>query len=134
MDNLSIKQRSANMRAVKSCNTEPEKIVRRLSHKLGYRFRLQASNLPCKPDIVFPGRRKVIFVHGCFWHHHSCKHGSQTPKTNTSFWREKITKNVERDTKDLTRLRKAGWRVLVVWECQTKTPNKLASRLERFLA
>jgi len=133
MDNLSRERRSANMRAVRGRDTEPERVVRRLAHGLGYRFRLHGSGLPGKPDLVFAGRRKVIFVHGCFWHRHDCKHGLQTPKTNTNFWATKIAKNVERDAENVRRLKKAGWRSLVVWECETKTQDKLASRLLRFL-
>jgi DNA mismatch endonuclease (patch repair protein) len=133
MDNLSTERRSANMRAVRSRNTQPEKLVRRVSHGLGYRFRLHVSSLPGRPDLVFPGRRKVIFVHGCFWHHHNCKHGSQTPKTNTAFWETKIAGNVRRDAENTKRLKREGWRCLVVWECETKRQDKLASRLRRFL-
>ncbi|MGB8768255.1 MAG: DNA mismatch endonuclease Vsr [Candidatus Korobacteraceae bacterium] len=134
MDNLSTQRRSANMRAVRSCDTQPERVVRRVSHGLGYRFRLHVDSLPGRPDLVFAGRRKVIFVHGCFWHHHSCKHGAQTPKTNTAFWTTKIAKNVKRDAETLLRLKAAGWRSLVVWECETKTQERLAARLRRFLA
>ncbi|MGH9513070.1 MAG: very short patch repair endonuclease [Terriglobales bacterium] len=134
VDNLSSELRSANMRAVRSRDTRPEKLVRRISHRMGYRFRLHASTLPGRPDLVFPSRHKAIFVHGCFWHRHPCKHGSQRPKTNAAFWTMKIDGNVERDAENFKRLRKAGWRSLVVWECETKQPEKLASRIRRFLA
>src|SRR5271169_4334001 len=102
--------RSRTMRAVKSTNTKPEIVVRRLVHALGYRFRLYRKDLPGSPDLVFPGRRKVIFVHGCFWHRHNCKHGSQTPKTNTAFWVTKIAGNVNRDAENSRRLKREGWR------------------------
>lgn len=133
MDNLSPAARSANMSAVKGGNTAPEMIVRRLCHGLGYRFRLHVSQLSGKPDLVFARRRKVVFVHGCFWHRHDCKHGRQIPKTNARFWRAKIGKNVERDAKNVRLLRAAGWRSLIVWECETKALDRLAIRLRRFL-
>lgn len=133
MDHLSPESRSANMRAVKNRDTEPERIVRKLSYSLGYRFRLHDSKLPCKPDVVFRARRKAIFVHGCFWHHHNCRHGLQIPKTNTAFWKKKIAKNVERDAKAIRSLRKIGWRSLVIWECETRIPSRLVPRLRRFL-
>jgi len=132
-DTLSKKQRSANMRAVKSRDTKPETLVRRMSHGMGYRFRLHRKDLPGSPDLVFPSRRKVIFVNGCFWHGHKCRRGSQTPKTNTAFWKAKIAGNVRRDTEQLMRLNESGWRCLVVWECETKKQDRLASRLRRFL-
>ena len=133
MDNLSRERRSANMRAVLSRNTKPEKVVRRSSHAMGCRFRLHDPRLPGKPDLVFPSRRKVIFVNGCFWHRHACRHGSQIPKTNTAFWARKISRNVERDKENRTRLKETGWRSLVVWECEINSTDKLASRLRRFL-
>jgi DNA mismatch endonuclease (patch repair protein) len=133
MDNLSTECRSANMRAVRSRDTQPEKLVRRLSYGLGYRYRLHTASLPGKPDLVFPGRRKVIFVHGCFWHRHNCKHGLQRPKTNTAFWAAKIAGNVRRDAENCKRLKREGWRWLIVWECETKRQDKLASRIRRFL-
>ena len=94
-------QRSRTMRAVKFRDTEPELTVRRLLHRMGYRFRLQRKDLPGKPDIVFGPRRKVIFVHGCFWHGHSCKRGSRMPKTNVEYWETKITRNVERHSRQI---------------------------------
>ncbi len=133
MDNLSPERRSANMQAVKGRNTGPELIVRRLSHSLGYRFRLHASKLPGTPDLVFSGRQKVIFVHGCFWHRHRCKHGSQVPKTNKAFWKRKIAGNVKRDAENLRRLRADGWHWMIVWECETKVPGRLSARIRRFL-
>ncbi len=133
MDNLSAERRSANMRAVKARNTRPELIVRRMSHSFGYRFRLHVSCLPGKPDLVFPLRRKVIFVNGCFWHHHHCKHGQQVPSTNRAFWKQKIAGNTKRDIENLRLLKEEGWRCMTIWECETKSPNKLAARIRRFL-
>lgn len=133
MDNLSPERRSANMRAVRNRNTRPEIVVRRVSHALGYRFRVHVSKLPGKPDLVFASRYKVIFVHGCFWHRHGCKHGLQVPKTNTEFWEKKIKRNMQRDRVDVQRLRKIGWRSLIIWECQTKNLEKLEGKLRRFL-
>jgi DNA mismatch endonuclease, patch repair protein len=121
------------MRAVKSRDTTPERLVRQVSHGMGYRFRLHRKDLPGKPDLVFPSRRKVIFIHGCFWHGHKCKRGSQKPKTNAIFWATKIAGNVRRDAEQLRRLNKSGWRCLVIWECETKKKDRLASRLLRFL-
>jgi DNA mismatch endonuclease, patch repair protein len=131
-DRLSKERRSANMRAVKDRDTGPEMIVRRLAHRMGYRFRLHRADLPGKPDLVFPARRAVIFVHGCFWHGHHCKRGA-APVTNTAFWAPKLAKNAARDAVQRARLRRDGWRSLVVWECQIKDERKLASRLRRFL-
>ena len=127
------KERSANMRAVKGRDTGPELIVRRLAHRIGYRFRLHRADLPGKPDLAFPGRRAVIFVHGCFWHGHSCKRGSVRPKANAAFWAAKLGRNVERDTSQLSRLKAAGWRALVLWECELKDAGRLAARIMRFL-
>jgi len=126
-------QRSKTMRAVKGKDTKPELFVRRLLHRNGYRYRLHRSDLPGKPDLVFPGRRKVIFVHGCFWHGHHCKRGDREPKTNVSYWRPKIARNRERDERNKARLQDMGWNVLVVWECEVKPAGKLEKRLREFL-
>lgn len=132
-DNLSKARRSANMRAVRSQDTRPEICVRQVAHALGYRFRLHRSELPGKPDIVFIGKRKAIFVHGCFWHQHKgCKRASM-PQSNVNFWRIKLTRNVTRDADQLRSLKAVGWTALVVWECETKDKIKLAKRLSRFL-
>jgi len=120
------------MRAVKGRNTAPEKLVRRVIDRMGYRFRLCCSDLPGTPDIVVPIRRVAIFVHGCFWHGHPCKRGA-LPKTNTEFWKRKIAGNITRDKRQARRLRSLGWRVLNVWQCQTKDENRLVIRLRRFL-
>jgi DNA mismatch endonuclease (patch repair protein) len=133
MDRLSPKQRSALMARVRGKNTRPEMIVRRMAHKMKFRFRLHRSDLPGKPDLVFPGRRKVIFVHGCFWHRHSCPDGRSTPATRTKYWNAKFARNKARDVKSRKALRKQGWDVLVIWECQTRRPEWLRGRLSKFL-
>ena len=97
------------MRAVKGRDTKPEMTVRRLLHRMGYRYRLHRKDLPGKPDIVFGPRRKVIFVHGCFWHGHSCKRGSRVPKSNAEYWKEKIARNIERHSDQLDELTADGW-------------------------
>jgi DNA mismatch endonuclease (patch repair protein) len=124
--------RSANMRAIRSTGMRPELAVRRLVHGLGYRYRLHRRTLPGTPDMVFPGRRKVIFVHGCFWHGHSCKLG-HVPKSNLGYWGPKLERNRTRDEKSLKSLKADGWKVLVIWECKTNEPN-LKKQLIRFLA
>lgn len=125
--------RSRVMRAVKSCNTRPEKQVRSMLHRLGFRFRLHQSDLPGKPDIVLPRYRAVVLVHGCFFHVHSCRRGLREPKTNVSYWRQKRSRNVQRDRQTYRHLRAAGWKVLVVWECQLAKPDTVALRLQREL-
>lgn len=126
-------ERSRVMRAVKATDTGPEMVVRRMLYKLGYRYRLHRKDLPGKPDLVFPGRKAVIFVHGCFWHGHDCKRGARTPKTNTKYWTEKIRRNVERDAQAIKDLEALGWRVLVVWECELKSLNKFQHKAQSFL-
>ena len=126
-------QRSRVMRAVKSRDTAPELAVRRLAHSLGYRYRLHRRDLPGTPDLVFPSRRKVVFVHGCFWHGHDCPRGDRMPKTNAEYWTTKIARNRERYERQQAELRLDGWRVLTVWECETRAREKLAARLRSFL-
>lgn len=125
--------RSAVMRAVKSRNTKPEMLVRRAAHALGYRFRLHRKDLPGSPDLVFPARRKVIFVHGCFWHGHDCPRGSRMPKTNADYWRAKIARNMARDERAREGLAALGWGTLTIWECELKKNERLAERLKSFL-
>jgi DNA mismatch endonuclease (patch repair protein) len=125
--------RSENMRRIRSKDTAPELMVRSLVHRLGYRFRLHRKDLPGKPDLVFPSRGKVIFVHGCFWHGHDCPSTARTPKTNTGYWVEKIRRNTERDVRHRSELNALGWDVLVVWECEIKDAEALSSRLTSFL-
>lgn len=123
------------MRAIRSKDTKPEMAVRRLAHAMGYRFRLHREDLPGKPDMVFPSRHAVIFVHGCFWHLHpdpDCK-GARRPKSNTDYWHPKLTRNQTRDAEHEAALLAEGWRVLVIWECQTKDETALKQRLLAFL-
>ena len=133
-DNLTPEQRKRNMSRIRSIHTEPEIIVRSLIHRLGFRFRLHVRHLPGKPDVVFPSHKKVVFVHGCFWHMHSCKYGQVVPKTNTDYWNAKRLGNVRRDKMHISSLKKQGWKVLVLWECYTrKRSPHLIRRLEKFL-
>jgi|SRR5215469_291029 len=131
-DIMSPETRSLLMARIKGKNTKPELAVRRLLHKLGYRYRLHVRDLPGCPDIVFARKRIVIFVHGCFWHRHSCGRAYQ-PKTRATFWRDKFRANVSRDSKSMRELSRLGWRYLVIWECQVSKPISLASKLQRFL-
>jgi DNA mismatch endonuclease (patch repair protein) len=125
--------RRALMARFRSKDTKPEIITRKILHALGYRFRLHRKDLPGKPDIVLPKHRAVIFVHGCFWHrHHGCR-TSVVPKTNPEFWQNKFDYNTTRDALAQEKLRGAGWRVLVVWECETKCKDALATKLKEFL-
>ena len=133
-DVFSIEKRSWVMSRVRGRETSPEIKVRSLTHKLGYRFRLHRKNLPGKPDLVFSFRKKVIFVHGCFWHGHDCPRGQRTPKTNTGYWVEKIRKNIERDAKSQSELQSLGWSVLVIWECEIKNLDKIACKINGYLS
>jgi DNA mismatch endonuclease, patch repair protein len=133
VDHIDPSRRSANMAAVKSKNTSPEIALRKLLHRLGYRYRLHLATLPGRPDIVFPARRKVIFVNGCFWHRHEgCKYTTM-PKTQVEFWEAKFLANRERDIRTLDALRSLGWEVAVVWQCQIKNPELLLPEIIRFL-
>jgi DNA mismatch endonuclease (patch repair protein) len=133
MDRLDKNRRSWNMGQIKGRNTAPEMAVRSMLHRAGYRFRLHRKDLPGKPDIVLPGRKTVIFVHGCFWHRHQGCKQCYTPKSNVDFWLAKFTGNIVRDQKNMEVLRKAGWRVVVVWECELGAPEKLQKRLWKLL-
>jgi DNA mismatch endonuclease, patch repair protein len=121
------------MRAVRAKDTKPEMTVRRLVHGLGYRYRLHRSDLPGKPDLAFAGRRKAIFVHGCFWHGHDCKRGARSPATNVAYWGTKIARNRARDAETMAALADAGWQTLVIWECETKDAAGVAGRVRAFL-
>lgn len=135
VDNVTKKVRSRMMGAIKSKNTSPELFIRSMVHRLGYRFRLHAKDLPGHPDLVFRSRKKVILVHGCFWHQHSsekCRDG-RMPKSNRSYWNPKLLKNTERDKRSLKELRALKWKVLTIWECETKNPERLARVLTKFL-
>lgn len=130
----SAAQRSFNMSRIGSRDTKPELIVRSIVHRMGFRFRLHRRDLPGKPDLVLPSRRKIIFVHGCFWHSHSCPYGRVTPATNSEFWKTKRSANTNRDRRNLRKLRADGWHVLVVWECWTKRiEDLLIPKLTAFL-
>ena len=121
------------MRQVKGRDTSPEKIVRSLLHRMGYRFRLQRDDLPGKPDIVLPRFKTVVFVNGCFWHRHSgCKRAT-TPATNVDYWQTKFERNVTRDARNQAELEKMGWRVVIVWECELKDKTTLEKRLDDYL-
>lgn len=128
-------QRRFNMSRIRSRNTKPEMIVRSMVHKMGYRYRLHNKKLPGKPDLTFAKRRKIIFVHGCFFHMHNCRYGEVVPSTNAKFWRTKRRGNVERDRKNVEALETNGWQVLVIWECMTKPTQigDLPTILENFL-
>jgi DNA mismatch endonuclease, patch repair protein len=133
MDSMTPEQRSKLMGRIRSRDTLPEKIVRSILHQLGYRFRLHSAELPGKPDIVLPRYGSVVFVHGCFWHRHKGCPYSYTPKTRTEFWQAKFESNVRRDQSVTRSLRRAGWQVIVVWECQLRYPDKVALRLNKRL-
>lgn len=132
-DIMSRAKRSALMSRIRGKNTGPEMAVRRVLHRLGYRYRTHARDLPGRPDIIFRSRRAAIFVHGCFWHRHSCGL-AYVPKTRHAFWRDKFLQTVRRDRLALRALKGAGWRVLVIWECQTEgSVARLKLRLKKFL-
>ena len=136
VDKISPSKRSLNMSAIKSTGMKPEMLVRSMVHRMGYRFRLHSKDLPGKPDLVFRSRKKVIFVHGCFWHQHrkvECLDGRQ-PKSNTNYWAKKLARNVERDASNTMELLALGWKVLVLWECEVLGANiALERRIRQFL-
>ena len=132
-DHVDSSKRSAMMAAVRSKNTSPELAVRKLIHSMGYRYRLHGSGLPGKPDLVFAGKRKVIFVHGCFWHRHRGCAKASTPKTRVDFWQTKFDRNVARDKKTVRSLKRLGWQVSTIWQCELKDAARVARRLNEFL-
>jgi DNA mismatch endonuclease, patch repair protein len=134
-DVLTPERRSENMRRIKSKGMKPEMMVRRLVHRMGYRYRLHSPALPGKPDLVFARRRKVIFVHGCFWHLHSDPNcpDRREPRSNQDYWVPKLERNRERDAEHIAALKEAGWSVLVIWECETGDLGKLARSVRAFL-
>jgi DNA mismatch endonuclease (patch repair protein) len=132
MDKLAPHERSALMSRVKAKDSRAERVVRSLAHCMGFRFRLHAPDLPGKPDLVFRSLGKIVFIHGCFWHGHNCRAGKNTPASNLSYWSRKLERNKVRDRRNAARLRRCGWGVMTVWECQTSSDN-LAERLRRFL-
>ncbi len=134
-DKISKERRSENMRRIRSKDMKPEMVVRSLSHRLGYRHRLHNKKLPGKPDLSYPGRKKVIFVHGCYWHQHGdpeCKI-SRRPKSNLEYWGPKLDRNVRRDAENQAKLQELGWGYMVIWECQTGDTEELARRMREFL-
>jgi DNA mismatch endonuclease, patch repair protein len=134
MDRISKERRSWNMSRIRACDTEPELVVRSLAHRLGLRFRLHRRNLPGKPDLVFPKFKTVVFVHGCFWHRHRHCCLAYSPKTNSAFWNAKFAQNKARDRRVRKELKLLGWRVLSVWECQTRHPLRLRSTLRKMFS
>lgn len=135
MDKLTPSQRSENMKRIKSRDMKPELAVRSLVHCMGYRFRLHGRDLPGRPDLVFRPRRKVIFVHGCFWHRHddpACS-DARLPKSNQEYWTAKLDRNKERDAANIALLRKSGWKALVIWECELRRQSAVERRVRKFL-
>lgn len=133
MDKLSPAERSAQMARVHCVDTGPEMAVRRMVHAMGFRYRLHAADLPGKPDLVFRRLGKIVFVHGCFWHGHSCRAGRNRPSSDQSYWITKLERNAARDRANIRQLRRAGWSVMTVWECHLKKPERVATRLKKFL-
>lgn len=133
MDHLTPEKHSWNMSRVRSENTKPEKAVRSMLHKMGYRFRLHRKDLPGSPDIVLPRYKTVIFVHGCYWHRHQGCNKASMPKTNVRFWKEKFKRNIQRDKLAQEELEKLGWTVIIVWTCELRNMESLYGRLEKSL-
>lgn len=132
MENTVVRRRT--MQAVHSKDTKPERAVRQLVTKLGYRYRLHRADLPGKPDLAFMRRRKVVFVHGCFWHGHNCARGIRQPKSNSEYWISKIARNRNRDAAHLKKLTADGWGYMVIWECELKRPASVLKRLTWFIS
>ena len=133
MDVLTKKQRSYCMSRIRKTDSAPELLVRQILHRLGYRFRLYRKDLPGCPDIVLPKYKKIIFVHGCWWHRHNCHLGRRTPKSRTKYWLPKLAANKKRDKENRSKLLKLGWKILVVWECQIKKPERITDKIISFL-
>ncbi|MHC2018695.1 very short patch repair endonuclease [Methylobacterium sp. CM6247] len=125
--------RTALMKKVRQRDTKPEIVVRRVAHALGFRFRLHRRDLPGSPDLVLPRHKVAVFVHGCFWHRHPGCRSASTPKANAEFWSDKFDRNVERDARKERELRALGWRVLIIWECDTRDAARVAERLSEFI-
>lgn len=132
-DRLSPQERSNHMRRIKKRDTKPELAVRRLAHSLGFRFRLHCRDLPGTPDLVFPRHRKAIWVHGCFWHQHEGCSLARQPKSRLAYWLPKLARNVERDRASRISMEAAGWKIMVIWECETRDREHLKGRLKDFL-
>jgi DNA mismatch endonuclease (patch repair protein) len=132
-DPLTPAQRSERMSRVRNKDTKPELVIRKLVWSLGYRYRLHSKKLPGRPDLVFPARKKVIFIHGCFWHQHENCRQYRMPRTRLEFWLPKLESNKRRDVKVLGELHTMGWKVLVVWECELKNKDELINRVRHFM-
>ena len=132
-DILSPQQRSERMRLIRGQDTKPELLLRRALHRLGYRYRLHDARLPGHPDLVFTSRRKIIFVHGCFWHRHAGCPKAQTPQASADFWQNKFSRTVARDAANCVTLKATGWQVLIVWECELKNLDALLPCVRAFL-
>jgi DNA mismatch endonuclease (patch repair protein) len=134
-DKFSPSKRKTIMQSIQGKDSRPEKIVRSMIFKLGFRYRLHDALLPGKPDLVFKSAKKIIFVHGCYWHRHNCKKGNSIPDTNQEFWKKKFAANKKRDKEVRRKLRKEGWKILIIWECETRKTkrSKLATRIIKFL-
>lgn len=133
MDIVDSARRSEMMSRIKGRDTTPEIVVRQMAHRLGFRFRLYRKDLPSHPDLVFPRHRAVVLVHGCFWHRHSGCQYAYTPKTRVRFWSDKFSQNVARDRRNEDALRRLGWQVLVIWECETRNETAVEKRLLNYL-
>jgi DNA mismatch endonuclease (patch repair protein) len=132
-DTISRERRSYNMSRIRGKDTEPELVLRKFVFSLGHRYRLHGKNLPGKPDIIFPSKKKAIFMHGCFWHQHENCSVSHQPKSNLDYWMPKLKRTIERDKEHIKALKKLGWKTLVIWECEVETLQKMEGRILRFL-
>lgn len=132
-DNLSPEERRKHMQKIRSKDTQPELFVRRILHALGYRYRTHVAEIPGSPDIVFTKRRKIIYIHGCFWHAHASCKLSHIPKTRSDYWRKKLAKNAERDSRNIEAATKLGWECLILWECELSDRDEVQKRLIEFL-
>ncbi len=133
MDHVTPHKRSKIMAAVRSKDTKPEMMIRRLVYSMGYRYKLHSDALPGKPDLVFSSKKKVVFVHGCFWHGHNGCNKAQLPKSRTDFWQDKIENNVRRDKRVKRALNRKGWRYLIIWQCQINNLEKVKAKIYTFL-
>ena len=133
-DIFTAEKRSEVMSRIRGKDTGPERMVRSMLHRAGYRFRLNVAELPGKPDIVLPKYGAIVMVHGCFWHQHKGCRDGRIPKNQRKFWKKKFERNIANDQRNIRKLRRLGWRVIVVWECQLKNPEKVLARLEKFIS
>lgn len=133
MDSASREKRSAIMAAVKQSGTKPELQVRRVATRAGLRYRIAPKTLPGRPDLVFPGAKTVVFVHGCFWHRHDGCRRATTPRANAEFWGDKFSENIKRDARNISSLEDLGWCTIVIWECECSSEEKISSRIEPLL-